>query len=134
MLCVLIAVIGPTRIIADQLDPAPKIYLSSLPAEVETDPSNVVKRFKRLLLERDLTFEERFDLGTALFVMGRTEDALLVYRLGLGAARNEERRAIALLAAAEATWHQDPGRLERSEEEQREAFREAGRLANLAQL
>ena len=134
VLFILIALIGPTSIVADQLDPAPRVYLSSLPGEVATEPAMVVERFNKLLLDRDLTFEERFDLGSALFILGRTDDASLVYRFALGVARNEAERGLALLAAAEGTWQQDPQRLARSEDEQREAFREAGRLANLAQL
>ena len=134
LLCVLIGVIGPTRIAAGQLDPVPTVYLSSIPAQVTTEPANVIERYRNLLLERDLTFEERFDLGTALFILGKTEDASLAYQFALGAAQSESERALALLAAAEARWQQDPRRLTRSEDEQKKAFRDAGKLANLAQL
>jgi hypothetical protein len=133
LLLVTTAVIGPTSIHAEQLTPQSRLFLSPIANEVGAEPPHIAQQLQSLLNERDLTFEERFDLGTALFFLERSEEAMLAYRFASGATRDPVQRSVALLAAAESTWQQDPRRTPRGEDEQREAFRQAGMLANLAQ-
>ena len=108
-------------------------FSSPAAQQVGGDPEVVIHHLRQLLLSRDLNFEERFDLGTALFMLGRTKQAELAYRMALGVARNDQHRVSALLAAAEVAWRQDQGSAPLTAEEQREAFQHAGSLANLAQ-
>ncbi len=133
LLPAIFALIGPTSIAAEQRTPQSPVFISPIAKELGADPSLAAQRLQSLLGERDLTFEERFDLGTAMFLMERPEEATIAYRFASGITRDEVRRSVALLAAAESRWQQDPTRPARSEDEQREAFRQAGMLANLAQ-
>lgn len=86
----------------------------------EAGPGSAVETLRGMMRERDLTFAEAFDYGTAWFLQKRWERALVAYETAAREASKPDERALAYLAAAQSAA-------------MGKQFAEAGRLANVAQ-
>ncbi|MHC5054505.1 MAG: hypothetical protein ACYTKD_07295 [Planctomycetota bacterium] len=85
----------------------------------EAKPESAVEAFRDLMRERDLSFPEAFDYGTAWFLQQRWERAVVAYETAAREASRSEEKALAFLAAAQSAA-------------MGKCFDEAGRLANVA--
>ncbi|MHC4251626.1 MAG: hypothetical protein ACYS9X_21100 [Planctomycetota bacterium] len=85
----------------------------------EAEPGRAVEALRDLMRERDLSFPEAFDYGTAWFLQQRWERAVVAYETAAREASRPEEKALAFLAAAQSAA-------------MGKCFDEAGRLANVA--
>ncbi len=85
----------------------------------EAKPQQAVETLRDLMRERDLSFAEAFDYGTAWFLQQRWERAVVAYETAARETSQADEKALAYLAAAQSAA-------------MGKCFAEAGALANVA--